>query len=97
MSSPEKFSTSALIRPLIQDALFPTVACILGPAELAYQCQIGSLYETFGVRRPALVNRHMACVLDPRADRNLSKVDQPAEWFFKHWEEVEREAASELT
>jgi bacillithiol biosynthesis cysteine-adding enzyme BshC len=48
------FSTSALLRPIVQDALLPTVAYVGGPAELSYFAELDPLYEHFGVS-PALV------------------------------------------
>ena len=37
---PLRFSTSALLRPLVQDTLFPTAAYVGGPAELGYFAQL---------------------------------------------------------
>jgi uncharacterized protein YllA (UPF0747 family) len=48
------FSTSALLRPIVQDALLPTVAYVGGPAELSYFAELDPLYSHFGVT-PALV------------------------------------------
>jgi len=48
------FSTSALLRPIVQDALLPTVAYVGGPAELSYFAELDPLYDHFGVN-PALV------------------------------------------
>jgi len=86
------YSPSALSRPLIQDAILPNVATVLGPAEMAYHCQITPAYERIGVEQPMLVNRHQAVLMDPRTERLLTKVGKTAEWFMRHWEEVEREA-----
>jgi bacillithiol biosynthesis cysteine-adding enzyme BshC len=48
--TPEKFSPNVLLRPLIQDHLFPTAAYVGGSAELAYFAQIEVLYRLF--KRP---------------------------------------------
>ena len=42
---PEEFSPSALLRPVIQDTLLPTVAYIGGPAEVAYHAQTSVVYQ----------------------------------------------------
>ena len=34
--APGDFSPSVLLRPLVQDALFPTACYVAGPSELAY-------------------------------------------------------------
>ncbi|MGD0906999.1 MAG: bacillithiol biosynthesis cysteine-adding enzyme BshC [Candidatus Acidiferrales bacterium] len=54
---PEEFSPSALLRPVIQDTLLPTVACIGGPAEIAYHAQTSLVYEKLLGRAPAILPR----------------------------------------
>jgi bacillithiol biosynthesis cysteine-adding enzyme BshC len=55
--SPEDFSPNALLRPVIQDALLPTVAYIGGPAEIAYHAQTSLIYEKLLGRAPAILPR----------------------------------------
>jgi bacillithiol biosynthesis cysteine-adding enzyme BshC len=43
--SPESFTPNAAMRPLFQDTIFPTLAVVLGPAEIAYFCQLPLAYE----------------------------------------------------
>lgn len=54
---PEDFSPSALLRPVVQDTLLPTVAYIGGPAEIAYHAQTSLVYEKLLGRAPALLPR----------------------------------------
>jgi bacillithiol biosynthesis cysteine-adding enzyme BshC len=54
---PEEFSPSALLRPVIQDTLLPTVAYIGGPAEIAYHAQTSLVYEKLLGRAPAILPR----------------------------------------
>jgi uncharacterized protein YllA (UPF0747 family) len=54
---PEDFSPSALLRPVMQDALLPTVAYIGGAAEVAYQAQTSLVYEKLLGRAPAILPR----------------------------------------
>ncbi len=54
---PEDFSPSALLRPVIQDSLLPTVAFIAGAAEVAYQAQTSLIYEKLLGRAPAILPR----------------------------------------
>ncbi len=51
---PLRFSTSALLRPIVQDTLLPTAAYVGGPAEVSYFAELDPLYGYFGVS-PALV------------------------------------------
>src|SRR5688572_25528439 len=50
--SPADWSPGALLRPLTQDLLLPTLAYVGGPAEVAYHAQIGDSYTAFGITRP---------------------------------------------
>jgi len=54
---PEEFSPSALLRPVIQDTLLPTVAYIAGPAEAAYHAQTSVVYRKLLGRAPAILPR----------------------------------------
>ncbi|RPI69918.1 MAG: bacillithiol biosynthesis BshC, partial [Ignavibacteriae bacterium] len=95
-TSPSDFTPSVLARPLVQDAVLPTIATVLGPGEIAYQAQTTPAYALCGIPQPLVMPRHMACILDHRTERNLSKYGRPAEWFFRSWEEIEREVGDEL-
>jgi bacillithiol biosynthesis cysteine-adding enzyme BshC len=56
-SDPTNVSTSALLRPIIQDTIFPTLAYIGGDAELVYHRQLDDLYGYFGLFAPILLPR----------------------------------------
>src|SRR5262249_57577124 len=68
------FSTSALLRPLVQDTLFPTAAYVGGPAEVTYFAQLAPLYARFGVSMPMIVPRARFRVLDEKANGLLQKM-----------------------
>jgi bacillithiol synthase len=64
-NSPEEFSPNVLLRPLVQDHLFPTAAYIGGSAELAYFSQVEVLYRIFGRPMPAIWPRNSFTLLEP--------------------------------
>ncbi|MCB9786694.1 MAG: bacillithiol biosynthesis cysteine-adding enzyme BshC [Deltaproteobacteria bacterium] len=68
-SEPWRFSSSALLRPLVQDLLLPTAATVGGPGELAYLAQTTSLYTHFGRPMPLLAPRARFRVVGPREQR----------------------------
>jgi bacillithiol biosynthesis cysteine-adding enzyme BshC len=70
---PERFSPNVLLRPLVQDRLFPTACYVGGPSELAYQAQLGGVYRAFGVPAPLLVSRASATLLDSGAAKFLDR------------------------
>jgi bacillithiol synthase len=74
-SHPEHFSPNVLLRPLVQDTLFPTVAYVGGPAEVAYLGQFKGVYDHFGVPMPLVQPRATATILDSGAARFLLKYD----------------------
>jgi bacillithiol biosynthesis cysteine-adding enzyme BshC len=78
-SHPERFSPNVLLRPLVQDRLFPTVCYVSGPSELAYQAQLGDVYREFGVEAPLLYSRATATLLDSAAVRFLDRHHLPLE------------------
>ncbi|MFP2926522.1 bacillithiol biosynthesis cysteine-adding enzyme BshC, partial [Pyxidicoccus sp. 3LG] len=71
---PLRFTTSALLRPLLQDTWLPTAAYVGGPGELAYFAQLEPLYAHAGLPMPLVVPRARFRVLDDRARRWLGKV-----------------------
>ena len=72
-TSPEQFSPNVLLRPLVQDALFPTVCYVAGPSELAYLGQLRPVYARFGIPMPLVHPRATATILDSSAARFLNK------------------------
>src|SRR5579871_104708 len=71
---PLRFSTSALLRPLVQDTLLPTAAYVGGPAEVSYFAQAAPLYEHFRVAMPVIVPRASFRYVDPHTQRRLGEL-----------------------
>ena len=76
---PTGFSPNVLLRPIVQDTLFPTVCYVAGPNELAYLGQLRGVYEHFGVPMPLMHPRASATLLDSAALRFLSRYRVPLE------------------
>jgi bacillithiol synthase len=74
---PEHFSPNVLLRPVVQDRLFPTICYVTGPNELAYLAQLGGVYRALGVETPLFTPRASATLLDPAAARFLERHDLP--------------------
>ena len=73
--APGEFSPNVLLRPLVQDTLFPTVCYVAGPNELAYLGQLKGIYSAFGVPMPLMCQRATATLLDSNAARFLVRHD----------------------
>jgi bacillithiol biosynthesis cysteine-adding enzyme BshC len=78
-ANPAEFSPNVLLRPLVQDTLFPTACYVAGPNELAYLAQLRGVYEAFGVPMPLMQQRASATLLDSNAMRMLARHDLPLE------------------
>jgi bacillithiol synthase len=78
-AQPGSFSPNVLLRPIVQDTLFPTVCYVAGPSELAYLGQLRDVYAQFGVPMPLMFPRTTATLLDSGATRFLAKYDVPFE------------------
>jgi bacillithiol biosynthesis cysteine-adding enzyme BshC len=76
---PGDFSPNVLLRPVVQDSIFPTVAYVAGPSELAYFAQLRSVYEAFSVPMPLVYARASATIVDSNAARFLARGDVPFE------------------
>ena len=70
---PQRFSPNVLLRPVVQDALFPTICYVAGPSELAYLGQLRGVYEHFGVPMPLMYPRATATLIDSATRRFLNK------------------------
>jgi bacillithiol biosynthesis cysteine-adding enzyme BshC len=76
---PASFSPNVLLRPLVQDSLFPSISYVAGPNELAYLAQLRGVYERFGVPMPLMVPRASATLVDSASIRFLTKTGLPFE------------------
>jgi bacillithiol synthase len=78
-SHPETLSPNVLLRPLVQDTLFPTICYVAGPNELAYLGQLRGVYQSFGIPMPLVASRATATILDAAGVRFLNRYKVPLE------------------
>ena len=57
-------SPNALLRPVVQDSMLPTVAYIGGPAEVAYLAQSEAIYDAILGRMPLAIPRAGFTIVD---------------------------------
>lgn len=80
--APERISTGALTRPLLQDAVLEPELFLGGPAELAYYAQLGPVADAAAVRQAAVALRGHALVAPERAYDALVRYDITPERIF---------------
>ena len=73
-AEPMCFSTSALLRPILQDRVLPTAAYVGGPAEVAYFAQLAPLYDFYALPMPLLVPRARLRILEDKTLRLLTRL-----------------------
>jgi bacillithiol biosynthesis cysteine-adding enzyme BshC len=79
---PERTSTSALTRPLLQDFVLRPDLFVGGPSEVAYYAQIAPLHEMLNVPMPRVVLRAHELLAAKRLARTVDRYDINAEEIF---------------
>ena len=78
-ASPESFSPNALLRPVMQDYLLPTIAYIGGPSEISYFAQSEVFYSKLLHRQPVFLSRAGFTLVDSKAQRLLEQYGMTVE------------------
>ena len=89
-------SPNALLRPVVQDTILPTVAYIGGPAELAYLAQSEVIYSRVLGRMPVAVPRSGFTLFDQRSAKLMQRYDLRLADFFPGDEHLRERIASTL-
>lgn len=86
---PERFSTAAAARPVLQSLLLPTLAYVAGPSEIAYHSQLKEYYLAHESQMPGIIPRISATFITPEA-RNFLNVLKLKPWdpLPNNWDEL---------
>jgi bacillithiol biosynthesis cysteine-adding enzyme BshC len=95
-SHPEDFSPNALLRPVMQDYLLPTLVYTGGAAEVAYFAQCAVVYEKLLGRVTPILPRFSATLVEPKAQRILERYGLSLPDLF-HGPEKVREIIAQRT
>jgi len=88
---PDKFSSSALLRPLIQDYLLPTIAYIGGRTELEYLEQASPLYNYLSIEKPLWLQRASGLFMSDKIFSFFKNLDLEISQLFDSPSEASRE------
>ncbi len=91
-----RLSPNALLRPVMQDFLLPTVSYIGGPAEIAYLAQSKVLYDRLLGRMPVIYPRNSFTLLDQHATNLLHRFGLHTLDLMDHQEHVKSQIAAKL-
>lgn len=71
---PEKLSNNVVTRPIMQEWLFPTLAFIAGPGEIAYWAELKQAFELFKLKMPPIVPRINITFLDRSIETDMNEL-----------------------
>jgi len=72
---PERVSPNVALRPVVESAVFPTLAYVAGPGELAYWAELQPLFDALGVEMPVVHPRLGATIVESKIQKVLDKFD----------------------
>jgi len=88
------WSANVLLRPAMQDTLFPTATYIGGPAEVAYFSQVAAVYETLGLPMPPIFPRISATLVEHRVAKAAEKYGIEMSDVFQGREHLKKKAVA---
>jgi len=71
--NPDVFSPNVILRPICQDFLFPTIAYVAGPTEVAYFAQLKPVYDYFDVPEPIIYPRASVTLVEEYIRKIIDK------------------------
>lgn len=74
LSDPSRFSPGVMLRPVVQDYLFPTLCYFGGGAEVAYFAQISEVYRVLERPVTPIFHRQSFTVVEARHARTLERL-----------------------
>ena len=92
----DMLSPNALLRPVMQDYLLPTVIYVAGPSEIAYMAQSQVLYQNLLGRMPVIFPRNSFTLLDARATKLLERYDLHVSDLLEAHEKINSRIAARL-
>ena len=72
--SVDQVSPNVLLRPVVEGFVFPTLAYVAGPGEIAYFGQLAELFVRHGVGMPVVTPRASVLVVERKVTRVLEKL-----------------------
>lgn len=71
--APERLSPNVLLRPVVEAALFPTIAYVGGPGEMEYLPESAPLFSRLGVAPQTPIRRWSGLIIEARVEKVLTK------------------------
>ncbi|MFJ7677639.1 bacillithiol biosynthesis cysteine-adding enzyme BshC [Peribacillus sp. NPDC097197] len=72
---PEQLSNNVVTRPLMQEMLFPVLAFISGPGEIAYWAELKRAFELFAMKMPPIIPRLNITIVERGIQTDLDETE----------------------
>lgn len=87
-NEPQRFSPGVMLRPVVQDHLFPTLCCFGGGAEIAYFAQNSEVYRLLDRPATTIFHRQSFTIIDSKQSNTLKKYDLKLTDLFPGYESL---------
>lgn len=77
-TSPENLSNNVVTRPLMQEMVFPVLAFVGGPGEIAYWAALKNVFQTAGMEMPVVMPRLSMTLVSRKVEALLKKYNLSA-------------------
>lgn len=72
---PHRLSNNVVTRPITQDLLFPTLAFIGGPGEIAYWAELKQAFEYLDIKMPPIMPRLNITLLERSVEADINELE----------------------
>lgn len=94
--NPERFSPGVMLRPVVQDYLFPTICYFGGGAEIAYFAQNSEAYRILDRPVTPILHRQSFTIVEARFGRNLEKLGLKFTDLFRDLDSLRSEIVAKV-
>lgn len=85
--SPCSFSANVVSRPIMQEWLFPVLAFVGGPGEIAYWAQLKPAFEKMNMQMPIVFPRMSFTIMERDVQKHMESFQLTLKDVYEHWEE----------
>lgn len=92
---PSVLSPNVFLRPVVESAVFPTLAYVAGPGEMAYYAQLRDYFSAHGIRMPVIHPRFGATAVETKIRKVLDKFGLDVQALDRPFHEIAGEVTRE--
>jgi len=89
--NPSSFSANVVTRPIMQEYLFPVLAFVGGPGEIAYWAQLKGIFDMFRMQMPIVYPRMTFTIVERKIEKYMAHFGLSFYDVRDRWEELRKE------